>query len=1656
MPGSTPPPASQSRQVSGDPHAQTINVEDFTQENAQTIDLTVSEDGSPARIRKHVKVEGVENSLNREGQDDEEGEGVEEDDEGVDEEAGEVDIADSHSQLESEHERGDNDASEGDDEQAEHTQEENQHADMTQESHAQESEDDEGDNENPAHIDTVDADESKDQGDDEEDNVQNEQEEDGDDDDDDEPPADDVEVVDVQDNSTDEDNDEDDDQSDYGGEGQLQPITRISKDTINVTNHEENLNKEVTFNDSAENTAEEPTTTDEPNVTIDDAKHNPTEPSEAIEEPQNEIVTADPHGDVVYEMGKNDASEPHLGEVEKPTVVDAEATNDVIMEEKEGESKGKDESDMEHNKSADHNEEHTQGDADRKDAMMETKDDSEMEVEKDLGSEKVDVNTDKGHVHGDNAQANITSVDQAMAIADKSEAVNRNVSQGEQSVDPMREDIAVKQEAPNPMLMNLSRETMQKPEDKMEIIDQPKNSNKSAPSATAADEKAQGDHQMKEGGKVEADIGGTVQNLHDAVGTPNQTANQFLNNSSAVPLSSPDSTKTTNEQQKEPSESIPDKGVVRISSETPQVCASKDESKPVVKNNVNKSTPSPFVNLSPLVPNDKASVEGTQETMFNISKPQTTTEKPGQTQSTSTQAHTVGIASEHKLTPVQDQIKPEGSSKSIGDGTRQKEQNKNSKLSGGSATPINPNSFETSGQPSLMQTTKTKQLVAEEVQIDSGKTLSAVDQVQSVGALKASTTHQPMEVTSPNFSKANMARNDADGTEPGPDGVNSNNSAGLKPPMFGIQAPNRAAPVTFSTPPTFNRLGLNPKAKSFVPSNSSPFAKLTEAPLADVKESKMTPAPQMVSKVEYPAKSRPLAAKKTEEPSTSIPAVQREQRGSMDDGMATAKSEKPGASNAERNQTNSAATNTSKVVPKQDAGKKLKSEQKLRRTPSTNGGMNYWLESVVVIVKQGTSRPSRRPGMQTIELLTVPNGESKMEFSEFRSDPKNVWLSLSSVKDDVKIRKVINKENTMSVTVGGGNKKDTRKYFIHLTRNTFQVFYDACLKFVHDFVPEKERQQTVTFQEPKSGNQVRTSSGVEMGKGTPKPVKIGQKGHTITPKGTTLTPKAASGAPGSSVGVAKGAEKQKQLLMQKMALLKKKKAERSMESTPTQSVFSGTQSKSMETAKKSHQAKGSGLGGSEKPIARSLLPKSHGTLPAKKTRMDLSQTKKAISFEKPTDAAVVTASTHERQTLSQQNASSGVSKMARVQHSLSRQIPTSPKKRPAFRMEDAQGHLNKKARLNPPKKALRPDIDIVRTGATRSETPHKYQNQNQSALAPGSVSSVPVQAKTPISTGDERQKDGKAVEVKNGVEAGKENHGVMQPEIPNKVKSDLDDALKRIDELEEEAKHVDTLLNDLRDKGEEETKNKMASLKRCDPTSVQDFFDRLHTFRPSTWFGYGLNHPLSPLICARRGWYNSGKQRITSTEGAEIVANFADCTSIGDLNQEVERVKQLVSGEGHKLLSGWIGEVCPAAFGTLEGSNNAYSGAELKSHAETFASSRTIPMIEQGKSNWDGRWKFLESANKNIKLAAYNWKPIVIDEYEVELRCRWCGKRIPIIDGEIVGAEMAAQGEFDLKDSHFSFCPFYTSEAAVRQNAVSMGYVQDDDNEKSDVAMTDV
>lgn len=209
------------------------------------------------------------------------------------------------------------------------------------------------------------------------------------------------------------------------------------------------------------------------------------------------------------------------------------------------------------------------------------------------------------------------------------------------------------------------------------------------------------------------------------------------------------------------------------------------------------------------------------------------------------------------------------------------------------------------------------------------------------------------------------------------------------------------------------------------------------------------------------------------------------------------------------------------------------------------------------------------------------------------------------------------------------------------------------------------------------------------------------------------------------------------------------------------------------------------------------------------------------------------------------------------------------------------------------------------------------------------------------------------------------------------------------------------------------------------PDSPEDFFARLHTFRPVTWPEFDAQSPIGPVECALRGWRNEGMGRLVSSEGSKITVDFCDLYGVKTRAATLSSLRNAIEGAGHSLLSVWIGRKCPESFRTVDGSQRGMSSEEIRKIAEELRTRNVEDLVKIGRTVDDGAWSVPGlQEDECMKLACCNWR---LDGVEcMDLWCNWCNRRVPIIPKCVLAADKdsIAPMPFHPQRSHFNFCPF--------------------------------
>jgi hypothetical protein len=198
----------------------------------------------------------------------------------------------------------------------------------------------------------------------------------------------------------------------------------------------------------------------------------------------------------------------------------------------------------------------------------------------------------------------------------------------------------------------------------------------------------------------------------------------------------------------------------------------------------------------------------------------------------------------------------------------------------------------------------------------------------------------------------------------------------------------------------------------------------------------------------------------------------------------------------------------------------------------------------------------------------------------------------------------------------------------------------------------------------------------------------------------------------------------------------------------------------------------------------------------------------------------------------------------------------------------------------------------------------------------------------------------------------------------------------------------------------------------CRPLRAEDFFERLDTFRPTTWHAFGEVGMICPVECARHGWFNSGVNTLTSTEGAVVRYDANAACGGGGFEQhraEVRRVRDLIVASGHKMLSQWIGSSCPVSFAGL--SVRLSSKQELERQAELIRKCQIGGIVPEGSAVSQ-----VVSGDESAALALQNWRVESLPATgRVVLKCAWCSSQSRPGDGD--------SGVRSCSPTHYPYCP---------------------------------
>lgn len=203
------------------------------------------------------------------------------------------------------------------------------------------------------------------------------------------------------------------------------------------------------------------------------------------------------------------------------------------------------------------------------------------------------------------------------------------------------------------------------------------------------------------------------------------------------------------------------------------------------------------------------------------------------------------------------------------------------------------------------------------------------------------------------------------------------------------------------------------------------------------------------------------------------------------------------------------------------------------------------------------------------------------------------------------------------------------------------------------------------------------------------------------------------------------------------------------------------------------------------------------------------------------------------------------------------------------------------------------------------------------------------------------------------------------------------------------------------------------AFRECRPMSSEDYFKRLWTFKPSSWMAFAEKGTIDPVECALYGWYNSGAQELKSSDGATVTLNTEAYLQTWRQDLEVARVRSLITGKGHLLLSQWKGSPCPKEFRTLTA--RLRDAAELLDCVEQIRKAGLDIVVSLEKKHQIG----VSSAHS---IVAFNWRMQENICGISELLCDWCHRGCLVDDSQ-----------FSVQSSHYPHCP-YRENGAVAAN----------------------
>ncbi|PXF43646.1 hypothetical protein BWQ96_06605 [Gracilariopsis chorda] len=917
----------------------------------------------------------------------------------------------------------------------------------------------------------------------------------------------------------------------------------------------------------------------------------------------------------------------------------------------------------------------------------------------------------------------------------------------------------------------------------------------------------------------------------------------------------------------------------------------------------------------------------------------------------------------------------------------------------------------------------------------------------------------------------------------------------LTAPLFGMQTMELPKfPVSFSSPPSFQRSRLSPSAPPFIPAAhrdanraATPQTELDSTSHMDVDSSRTEDKPTEQLKTmlapafkESAARGSQLKPEKICPPSSASPpsvphlssakvsnppvpqtagvsqsvapgGIPQSEKDSFKE-ESKAQERKVTFGSIETITVPKADSRQSPTRPAQDSisGSEPRVDEQELKDEETDEGSMYEVSHVPISVRIGNGTAIKRDSLSTLRLAISKSGEAKLEMFKEAASSLLLFESLSNTRNTIRIRKVA-KRTVMTVTLmtnNNGGAQVAKKYYVHLGKHIYDKLFNIFVIHLNEAGPARPVQSAPLNS---SGKRAAPSSGsdAEGTKSVP-----GKRSLEVTDK---KDPKRV-----------KVAERRRQLLETKAKLLENLKAVRKNKAG---------------TGVKDHPATGKSL---KRTAATPVPPPSLSTS---------SQLKPSVSTTPRSTAPPSGASsTPAPPATTIQGTASHSDNPSTIAHGFDSTALKTPNKNNTTKDETAVGgqagisKLKSGQPLQAPStstrgKRPRPEQQLHRLQPGQNQSTGQESNNvkkmrvtEEKAQAAASVSNPNMQGKlkflrdrarrggyggsaaTPVAG---RRDPTESDEVKNlrillnekissQTEAEKQKLEAMKGMATAKEETKMakEDAMKTLEALSkaneevtkrksevskllDERKEMENVLTAKRAESElsSRQKNELSaevskllkhmetvlaagsprenlnkeSFSRCDHNNVSDFFDRLHSFKPSTW-PVMEDSDIGARACARHGWYNSDVDVLRSTDGVEL--RLRDLYDDVDVHlEEVQRVTTALVQE-HQFLSGWRGKQCARDIGKelLDRETLIKNVSEIQKH--------DVKKRVRG---------FGERADRLCELiAACGWKP-----HGKAVRCEWCG--------------IVAVGDLHLRESHYKFCMFAEEQDEVRRNIELLG-----------------